>query len=257
MDSLKSGEQDKERGDGPLRLSEEQALSLLLKGRMASPKLTPYGSNYTFLVAIEPEEGQGCWAIYKPQRGEAPLWDFPPGTLYKREYAAYVLSRALGWPNVPPTVIRDGVHGIGSVQLFIDAEPSISYLQLRETHLEELKRMAAFDWLANNADRKGGHCLLGRDGRVWSIDHGLTFHDDYKLRTIIWDFQGSPVPAPLLDDLNKLLGELSSPGELAERLASMLAQQEMTALVGRLCAILKDPVYPLQHHHRSVPWPWV
>ena len=123
--------------------------------------------------------------------------------------------------------------------------------------MEELQRMAAFDWLVNNADRKGGHCLLDRDGRVWSIDHGLTFHDDYKLRTIIWDFQGSLVPAPLLDDLSKLLGELSSPGELVERLAPMLAQQEMTALVGRLCAILKDPVYPFQHHHRSVPWPWV
>ena len=136
-------------------------------------------------------------AVYKPRRGEAPLYDFPDGTLYRREFAAYVVSEAIGWHLVPPTVIRDGPYGVGTAQLFIDAQPKRNYFTLREDRSDDLKPMAAFDVFANNADRKGAHCLLDPEDRIWGIDHGLTFNVDYKLRTVIWDFSGQPVsPRP-------------------------------------------------------------
>ena len=243
-------------GDAVLRLSEEEALALLSQGQMGSPKLVPAGSNYTFLVTIQDGNDLGCWGIYKPLKGEAPLWDFPSGTLYKREYASYVLSAALGWPNVPPTVIREGVHGIGSVQLFVDADPRVSYLELRQTHVEDMQRIAAFDWLVNNADRKASHCLLGQDGKVSTIDHGLTFNTEFKLRTVVWDFQGTTIPSNLVEDLEKLLEALSSREEWVDRLCSSISHEEMDVLGHRLRNILKEPVFPLQHTYHSVPWPW-
>ncbi|MEE8303163.1 MAG: SCO1664 family protein, partial [Candidatus Tectomicrobia bacterium] len=150
---------------------------LLQRGRIVECGLIPWGSNYTFLVSMDVEEPVPLLGIYKPRRGETPLWDFPEGTLYKREYASFLLSEALGWQLVPPTIIRKGPNGIGSVQLFMHhQDEDADYFALRQQHVREVQMMAVFDMIANNTDRKAGHCLRGEDGHIWGIDHGLTFH---------------------------------------------------------------------------------
>ena len=157
----------------------------------------PWSSNHTFLVEcrLGPDV---VAAVYKPGRGERPLWDFPPG-IYRREVAAFELSRALGWGVVPLTVVRgdDAPLGEGSLQRFVDADFSQHHFTLveDEAHHDRLRTICAFDVVANNADRKSGHCLLGTDGGIWAIDNGLCFHRQPKLRTVIWEFAGEPVPA--------------------------------------------------------------
>ena len=134
-------------------------------------------------------------AIYKPQQGERPLWDFPRGTLCHREVAAFEVSEALGWAIVPDTVLRDGPAGIGMMQRFVEHDPEEHYFTLLEEHGDEFRRMAAFDVVINNTDRKGGHCLpRDRTARIFGIDHGVSFHAQWKLRTVIWDFGGEPIP---------------------------------------------------------------
>ena len=156
--------------------------------------------NSTFLVEVVGPEAPTL-AVYKPQAGEAPLWDFAEGTLCRREVAAFVLAAALGWPAIPPTILRDGPFGTGSVQLFVDADPSEHYFTLRERCLDAFRPVAAFDVVANNADRKSGHCLRSEDGTVWLFDHGVCFHEDPKLRTVIWEFAGEPLADHLARDL--------------------------------------------------------
>ena len=155
--------------------------------------LHPYASNYTFVVRLSLDEQEGC-GVYKPQTGERPLWDFPTGTLAHRECATYELARALGWGLVPPTVLREGEADEGSLQLFVPHDPDSNFFTLRDEHPEEAFRLAVLDLLANNADRKGGHCFVGPDGRVWAIDNGLTFHEEWKLRTVIWDYSDERYP---------------------------------------------------------------
>src|SRR5712691_10814787 len=167
----------------------------------------PNASNYTFLSEVADPE-RTVLAVYKPRDGETPLWDFPEGTLCRREVAAYVLSRSLGWPSIPPTVLREGPHGPGSVQQFIRFDPTEHFFTLRETRLDDFRAVAAFDVVVNNADRKGGHCLLGEDGTIWLIDHGVCFAVEPKLRTVIWDFAGDPLPESLCRDLGRLEQEL-------------------------------------------------
>src|SRR5918998_2760840 len=151
----------------------EQVMGLLERGEIELEGLMPDSSNYTFLVRLREGDLQGL-AIYKPRRGERPLWDFPRGTLCQREAAAYLVSETLGWSLVPPTVLRDGPeYGVGSVQLYIDADPRAHYFTLRGSDDEAFKRFAAFDLITNNADRKGGHILQDREGRLWGIDHGI------------------------------------------------------------------------------------
>lgn len=153
-----------------------------------------HSSNYVYLASLRGPAGETLAAIYKPQRGERPLWDFPEGTLHLREVAAYRLSLVLGWPFIPPTVLRDGPGGEGSLQLFVEHDPNRHFFEQREEPalVPQLQRIALFDYVANNADRKGGHCLLDADGRIWAIDHGLCFHAQYKLRSVIWDWAGEP-----------------------------------------------------------------
>jgi uncharacterized repeat protein (TIGR03843 family) len=217
-------------------------------------RLAPRCSNYTFLVSLEGPDGSGCHAIYKPSEGERPLWDFPHGSLSLRERASFLLADALGWHFVPPTVVREGPHGPGSMQLFIDHDPRLHYFALRDEHEEQFKRMLLFDWLANNADRKGGHCLLAPDGKVWGIDHGLTFHAAPKLRTVIWDFAGLPIPKALLSDLEALAPRLEKlDGPLAE-LTSLLSVEEIAALGRRAETILSRRRYP-KEGEGGIPWP--
>jgi hypothetical protein len=212
-------------------------------------------SNYTFLARLGPIPEM--LAVYKPASGESPLWDFPTGTLYRREVAAYRLARALGWPNVPPTVVRDDApHGRGAVQLFIDAEAGRHYLQDPSTPVATWEEIALFDVVTNNADRKSGHCLAGADGRTWVIDHGLTFHVDHKLRTVIWDFAGRPLPARLRAGVERALAGVGAAGDLEAELDDLLSKRELTALRRRLASALEPGWrYPEPTSAWSVPWP--
>ena len=214
-------------------------------------------SNYTFLAELcGADSGASMLAVYKPAEGESPLWDFPSGTLYRREVAAYRLARHLGWPNVPPTVIREEApHGIGALQMYVVAQPERHYLASNAEPAAVWIEVAIFDILTNNADRKSGHCLTDADGTVWVIDHGLTFHVDPKLRTVIWDFAGKPVPAGLRADLERLDDALL-PGGGGADVAELISRRELSVLRRRLRAMLQ-PGWQLPHPTSawSVPWP--
>ena len=215
-----------------------------------------YGSsNYTFLARLEPHPPDGLLAVYKPARGESPLWDFEAGTLYQREVAAYELSKVLGWPRIPPTVVRrQGPHGVGAVQLFIEADRR-HFLDEQSTRRPTWARVALFDVITNNADRKSGHCLFDANDEVWVIDHGLTFNVDHKLRTVIWDFSGDPLPPELCGDVERALVDMEK-GGLAKMLQRLLSPAEVRMLKRRLRGVL-DPAwrFPEPTSAWSVPWP--
>ncbi len=232
-----------------------ELMDLLAHGRMADYRLAPIGSNYTFFATVSDGVQGQCQVVYKPQRGEAPLWDFPTGTLYQRECAAYLVSEALGWGFVPPTVIREGVHGIGSVQLFMESDPAANYFTLRDAYHEEMLELCAFDVVTNNVDRKASHCLLGLEGCIWAIDHGITFHTQPRLRTVIWDFAGDHVPEHVLRDLSHLIERFPEPGGLGEQLAALLDSSEVEACSRRVGALLRSGRFPFPGPRRSVPWP--
>lgn len=235
-------------------VNEGRILSLLATGKIELQGLLPWSSNYTYLVAVC-DDLLEVLAVYKPRKGEAPLWDFPHGTLCLREYAAYLVSAALGWSLVPPTVLREGPQGLGSVQLYIDAEPDQHYFTLRDAHLDEFRHLAVFDYLVNNADRKGGHCLKGRDGHIWAVDHGIAFHADPKLRTVIWDFAGEPIPECILADLRTFQTRLAGRGPLVQALERLLSEDEMQALRQRLDRLFKSGRFPEPGPYRHYPWP--
>ena len=197
------------------------------------------------------------YGVYKPQRGENPLWDFPIGTLYKREVAAYLLSEALDWRFIPPTVIWQGPYGEGSLQLFIRDSHKHTYFDLRDSHPAQVKPIAVFDLLVNNTDRKGGHTILDPSGKVWGIDHGLTFSVDPKLRTVIWDFGGERIAQETLDPIARELARFHAPGGLASQLGSLLDEEEIDWLARRMQAVLHDPYLPTLRSRYDVPWPLV
>lgn len=246
----------------------EFILHSLTNGRMESLGLLPWGSNYTFLAEITPpgapsaqteaDDDDKILAVYKPRRGETPLWDFPDGTLCLREFAAYAVSEALGWRLVPPTVLRSGAHGFGSVQLFIENDPNQHFFTFKADPAlaEPLMRLALFDLITNNADRKSGHCLLDKNGQLWAIDHGICFNADYKLRTVIWDFGGQSVPAPMLADLRHLLAQLPSGQTLGKALRQVLDGAEMAAFEKRISGLIKIGTFPMPgRNERNIPWP--
>jgi len=213
-------------------------------------------SNYTFLARLGPHPPAGLHVVYKPARGESPLWDFPAGSLYKREVAAYQLSAKLGWPRIPPTAVRrKAPHGPGMVQLFIDADRR-HFLGEQSKFRDTWLRVALFDVVTNNADRKSGHCLFDAEDRVWVIDHGLTFHTEHKLRTVIWDFAGQALPGDLCGDVEGALTDLMRRGELAASLQPLLEQAEIDVLKRRLRGVL-DPAwrFPEPTSAWSIPWP--
>ena len=228
----------------PLELLTQATIGI--KGRM------PWSSNVTLLAELTCGQTTGL-AVYKPERGERPLWDFPPG-LYKREIAAYQLSEALGWGIVPLTVPREGPLGAGSLQLFIDADFEQHYLTLleRPEHRAQLQQICVFDLMANNADRKSGHCLLGPDARVYAIDNALTFHVEPKLRTVIWDFAGEPIPPAILADMERLVDE-GLPAPLAE----LLEPDERRVLLARGKGLLRRGRFPKDASGERYPWPLV
>jgi hypothetical protein len=212
-------------------------------------------SNYTFLARLGPHPPSGLQAVYKPARGESPLWDFEAGTLYRREVAAYELSKVLGWPNIPPTVVREKApHGVGALQLFIDADRR-HFLGQNSAHENVWLRIALFDVIANNADRKSGHCLFDAKDKVWVIDHGLTFHTDEKLRTVIWDFSGQSLPGELCGDVERALIDLER-GQLGKTLEGLISAAELRFLKRRIRSVL-DPGwrFPQPTSAWSIPWP--
>lgn len=223
--------------------------------------ILPRSSNSAILVRLgDAEDPDAPLAVYKPQAGERPLWDFEEGTLCLREVAASRVADALGWPNIPTTTLVEGPLGIGSLSRFVPFDPEHHFFTLREAHADEMRRIAAFDVIANNADRKGGHCLLGEDGLVFSIDHGLCFNEDDKLRTVIWDYAGEPLPADIASDLARLEVDLgqdagTAAGALRDELAELLSTDEMTALRQRIRGLLAEGVYPEPWMEPAIPWP--
>jgi uncharacterized repeat protein (TIGR03843 family) len=194
--------------------------------------------------------------VYKPIAGERPLWDFPMGTLAGREVAAYVVSRAAGWDVVPPTVMRDGPFGPGMCQLWIDHDTDVDLIALsRRTDHAGLRDMAVFDAVVNNADRKIGHLLPVADGHLYGCDHGVCFAEDYKLRTVLWQWRGKTLPRRSLDALRRLNGQLNDGGLEAE-LSSLLSADEIAAIKSRVETLLKHRVHPFPPADwPAVPWP--
>ena len=218
----------------------------------------PWSSNGTFLVEVagtdEDGGGEAVRAVYKPERGERPLWDFPAG-LWKREIAAWVLDDALGWDLVPVTVRRDDAPlGVGSVQRFVDADFEQHYFTLLEDDANhaQLERMCALDLIINNTDRKGGHCLVDGDGHIWGIDNGLSFAVEFKVRTVIWDFAGDPIPDELRESVADLL-DRGLPAELEE----LLDPFERDAITARARAFTHASCFPTDPSGRRYPWPLV
>lgn len=231
-------------------------LEVMQHGTLELQGMLPWSSNYTFLASVQDEARQlAAYVVYKPQKGERPLWDFPQGTLYKREVAAYLVSAALGWNLVPPTVVGDGPHGVGSVQLFIDADQEQHYYTLKDAYAEQFKRVALFDAIINNADRKGGHVLVDETGHVWCIDHGIAFHDQAKLRTVIWDWAGEPIDVEWRADIRSLREQLEDDGPLTEALTALLFPREIAALRQRVDRLIRQGKFPGPGGSRSVPWP--
>lgn len=239
-----------------MELDPADAAATLRRGELEVLGRMAWSSNATFLATATLDDLE-LPVVYKPERGERPLWDFPHGSLARREVAAYELSAGLGWDLVPETVLRDGPLGEGMVQRFIDHDPDDHYFTLLESHLDDFRRFAAFDVLANNADRKGGHCLQARrDGHIWGIDHGLTFHVADKLRTVIWDFAGEPIPDEIVATLRCALDVLHGP--LGQRLSELLAPDEVEAVEQRTLGLVRAGVFPSPDDgYHTVPWPLV
>jgi uncharacterized repeat protein (TIGR03843 family) len=258
-------------------LTADAQLHVLRYGRAEVLGRLPWSSNATLLAEVHPDESAtsdsdasggahprpradarpqnhpgSLSAVYKPRRGERRLWDFPPG-LDRREVAAYELSVTLGWPIVPETVLRDDLPlGVGSLQRFVRFDPEEHYFSLYDdpAHHRVLRTICCFDLVSNQADRKGGHCLLGEDGRIWAVDNALAFHRDLKLRTVIWEFAGQPVPDPLLDDLCRLV-EAGPPRSLD----GLLAEDEQAALIQRARNVVQAGVFPNDPTGHRYPWP--
>lgn len=239
-------------------VSAEAVLDLLAEGEIEVQGLIPWSSNATLLVMVRCDR-QAMLAVYKPQRGERPLWDFPHGTLGRREVAAFCLSRALGWTLVPPTVLREGPYGLGSVQFFVHAQEEAHFFTIRDggQHTADLRRLAALDVVANNADRKAGHCLLDDVGQLWAIDNALTFHPEPKLRTVIWDFVDQPLPRRVLGDLEGLGAALEEGAALSRELAPLLAADELEALRRRVRRLIRTGRFPRPGDGPAVPWPLI
>ncbi|MFI9329212.1 SCO1664 family protein [Kitasatospora sp. NPDC052868] len=256
------------------------ALSLLREGELTVHGRLADASNAALYCSVS-ADGRSAQAVYKPVAGERPLWDFPDGTLAGREVAAYELAAATGWALIPPTVLRDGPHGPGMVQLWVEPDPGADpLLALQDpagpeagwlpivradvgdgrtallVHPDDrrLRRLAVLDAVLNNADRKGGHLIAAADGRIYGIDHGVTFNTEGKLRTLLWGWAGEPLPAEALEVLADLAGQLD--GALGERLAPHLTAAELAAARARIAELRRTGRHPLPSEEwPAIPWP--
>jgi hypothetical protein len=235
----------------------DTAFDTLAQGQIEMEGQVTWGSNYTFLVQVC-HEGEAVSAIYKPQRGERPLWDFAEGTLCRRERAAYLLSQVAQWALVPPTLLREGPYGLGSLQLFVEHDPQAHYFTFEGQFPKQLQQIVLFDYIANNADRKSGHVLRSENDRLWAIDHGVCFHEEYKLRTVIWEFAGQPIPEARqleLAELDKAFTAVDNP--IVAELRALLSPAEFIQMQKRLQKLRKTPIFPSPGRGRPYPWPLV
>ena len=228
------------------------AETILTEGTIDVLGQMPWSSNTTLLCDVKLDD-QIAQAVYKPGRGERPLWDFPDG-LYLREVACYELAKAVGWDLVPPTVLIDGPVGPGSLQLFIPCDFQEHYLTINEQPQFEraFQQLTAFDIVANSTDRKSGHVLLGNDGHIWAIDNGLSFHEEFKLRTVLWDFAGDAIPDDIRNDLKSLVAT-----GLGGALQELLNVDELDAAIHRARIMINEGRFPTDPTGRRWPWPLV
>ena len=242
-------------GNTDFPAGERDALELLERGTLEVEGRLVDASNATLYCTIK-GGGTEAACVYKPVAGERPLWDFPTGTLAGREVAAYAVSRAAGWNIVPPTVMRDGPFGQGMCQLWIDLDPEVDLLALaRRNDHTGLREMAVFDAVINNADRKIGHLLPVPDGHLYGCDHGVCFAEDYKLRTVLWQWRGKTLPRQSVDALRRLADDLAG-GWLSQELSKHLTRGEVTATKIRVNKLLKHRVHPYPSEDwPAVPWP--
>lgn len=265
----------------PGTASDAARVELLAHGELTVRGRIREASNAALFCTVA-RDGREASCVYKPVAGERPLWDFPEGTLAGREVAAYEVSEATGWGLVPPTVLRDGPYGEGMVQLWIDADPEAGLLALIDAeepgpgwraigfaevdedrtallvHADNarLRRLAVLDAVLNNADRKGGHLLPTADGRLYGIDHGVTFNVENKLRTLLWGWAGEPLPAEALGVLKGLRDALGEGGSLAARLTGLITPAETDATRARVDALLASGVHPEPSGEwPAIPWP--
>mgnify|MGYP000730902967 FL=1 len=233
-------------------LEDAAQLEILLRGEIAIVMRMPYSSNATYLVSVTLDD-KSVQAIYKPMRGEKPLWDFEPG-LHRREVAAYRLSQTMGLHCVPITILRDGPSGEGSLQLLIESNPDEHYFTIfeqRQDLHDQFRAMCAFDIVANNTDRKSGHVLVDKNSHVWGIDHGVCFSEDFKLRTVIWEFGGEDITPQLLEKIKPLIETV--PLEVA----TLLSSQEVVAISERAKWLVEGARFPVDPSGRHYPWPLV
>ncbi|MFG2172894.1 SCO1664 family protein [Streptomyces niveus] len=268
----------------PPRRMSVTALELITKGELTVRGRIREASNAVLHCAVS-YEGEEALCVYKPVAGEQPLWDFPDGTLAQREVAAYEISEATGWGLVPPTALRDGPYGEGMCQLWIEADDSDTAPQLLALVEEEepadgwkaigfaevgegrtallvhaddprLRRLAVLDAVINNGDRKGGHLLPEAGGRLYAIDHGVTFNVDDKLRTLLWGWAGEPLPAEAVTVLDRLAGELAEGTPLATRLAELITPAETDAVRTRVQELRRTGLHPKPSGQwPAIPWP--
>ena len=225
-----------------LELPFDVVLRLLSFGEITKCTSTETGSNYTFYLNLSDENGNSCEAVYKPMLGEVPLWDFEPDTLYLREYASYLVSEKLQWNLIPPTTIRVGPFGIVSVQYRVNYLEDENFFTLRDDYPEVMKKICLFDIITNNADRKGNHCIQDTNNTIWSIAHGICFNEEYKLRTVIWDYMLEMIPTALLDDLEQLIHSFSDKNGIKRLLNTYLTNYEIDAFELRVKKILEEKV---------------
>ena len=243
--------------DSTVGVDDPATLPLLRTGAMTVHGRMPWSSNGTYLVTVENGLNH-TQAIYKPEAGERPLWDFPGG-LWRREVGLHDLAIHLGWNVVPPTVVRsEAPFGIGSLQFFVPSHYEQHYFTFRERQelRLQLEQICLLDLIGNNTDRKGGHCLLGHDGRVWAIDNGLSLHVEFKLRTVLWDFSGEPISADLAADLGRLTEEPPA-GGLPPSFSDLLDPNECDAVLTRARAVVAGGVFPSDPTGHRYPWPMV
>jgi len=239
-----------------LSLKNSTVIQHLQSGELHVTGQFMWGSNYTFLCDVT-LDGEVLQGVYKPVRGERPLWDFPSETLAGREVAAYLISEAGGWHLVPPTVFRkEGPAGPGSIQLYIEHDPEYHYFRFTPEDKARTRAVALFDVVLNNTDRKGGHLLKDNQGKIWLIDHGVCFHVEPKLRTVIWDFAEMPLTPAEQTQLTQLKQRLAPESDLSRKLLQYLTHREIQAIAGRINEILEKGRFPSPSPDRHpTPWP--
>ena len=240
-------------GGVTLTLELDDVLRLLRDGELSVEGRLVDASNATLYCRAE-LDGVTAAVVYKPVRGERPLWDFPDGTLAGREVGAYAVSQATGWDVVPPTVMREGPYGPGMCQLWIDLDEEVELTVLAKSDHPDLRRMAVFDAVVNNSDRKGGHLLPKADGRVQGVDHGLCFSADDKLRTLLWQWRGKRLTDEAVEVLSRLRAEMDGP--LGETLHALITVTEVEATKDRLDRLLSSRRHPQPSSDwPAIPWP--